>query len=136
MLCVLYIVCFSAFAYVVYYAQTLTMHRAFLRVIVTIYVSYVMHHYVIYEYIGSSFCAVHQSLPESESVCDTRAASSKQRDEHEWVQSVRAAPVVLSTCKPEALHIYMYMYMYIHSSEPPPHVMCPALVVCASIWVC
>ena len=43
---------------------------------------------------------------QSQSQCVTRErrALAEQRDEHEcWVQSVRAAPVVPSMCKPEVI---------------------------------
>ena len=72
-----------------------------------------MHHYVIFEYKAFIFC-VTSEFAKSESQYPRGVIHNdelERRDEHEWAQSVRSAPVALTMRKPEALHI-MYIINY------------------------
>ena len=71
-----------------------------------------MHHYVIFEYKAFIFC-VTSEFAKSESQYPHGVIHNgelERRDEHEWAQSVRSAPVALTMRKPEALHNYIIHY--------------------------
>ena len=72
-----------------------------------------MHHYVIFEYKAFILC-VTSEFAKSESQYPRGVIHNgelERRDEHEWAQSVRSAPVALTMRKPELLY---HVYIIIH----------------------